>query len=251
MNNIQQNSRHRIPTKMMNLNIISWNINDASDSVLGPKYHNQDFLKIVDKSNIFCFQETKKEIKIPEFTCYNKLRPDSRSGGLCIGVSRDITRHVKAIDTKCCNDIMAIRISCEILDQNQDIILVNVYDSPENSSYKRKKLQQGTHNNTLDSLTEFLGNIKDAVPFVVGDLNARISNSSNHIHDDGGTLDELCDGSFSQKSYPLNQKRNSEDSVLNERGKKLLDFTAETNLKILNGLTIPRRRIGKIYVPSI
>ena len=116
------------------INLLSWNINDVTDKILGLKTRTQEFIMQLDGQQIFCLQETKAEVKIPDYVCRNQLRPDSRSGGLCIGVHRNIAHLVESVDTRKFPDIMAVRILKEATDQNKDIILVNIYDSPEASS---------------------------------------------------------------------------------------------------------------------
>ena len=68
------------------LSVLSWNIHDGMDSSYGPKTNDKDFIDVLKGCSIFCFQETKTAISIPNYRCFNKPRPDSRSGGLCIGV---------------------------------------------------------------------------------------------------------------------------------------------------------------------
>ena len=224
-------------TKEKGIDLLSWNINDIRDKVLGPKTANQEFLAQLKDQQIFCLQETKEEVKIPLFKCYNKLRADSRSGGLCIGVPRNIDHLVQLIDTRQYNDIMAIRLSAGIL--GDEVILVNVYDSPENSSYKIRRRRQGHFKDTLEELACFLSSLTCGTPYViVGDMNARIGELCEPPRATNNTIDDLIDGSFKSKSYNMTPVRNSEDSIINERGKKLLDFVSEVDIKILNGSTL-------------
>ena len=227
------------PMNTSGLDVLSWNINDVMDGTLGAKTASADFVKQLSASQIFLLQETKGDVKIPGYTCYNKLRKDSRSGGLCIGIRREISHLVKPISTTKYDDIMAVRLKGKLLEENRDLILVNVYDSPENSSYKSKKIKMGTHRPTLDILRDFLANIQDGTPyFIVGDFNARIGRKFEPVRDDRDLFDALRDGSYSSSSHAINYQRNSEDSKLNERGKNLLDLIRGANLKILNGTTI-------------
>ena len=217
--------------------MICWNINDIKDKVLGFKTANQDFLAQLKNQKIFCLQETKEEVQIPSFKCYNKLRVDSRSGGLCIGVVRELNHLVQLVDTSQYNDIMAVRLSARIL--GEEVILVNVYDSPENSSYKTRRRKQGHLKDTLEELSCFLSNLACGTPYViVGDMNARTGNLCEPPRTNNGTIDDLIDGSFLRRSYNMTPTRNSEDDTINERGKKLLDFTSEADIKILNGSTL-------------
>ena len=224
-------------TKEMGIDLLSWNINDVKDKVLGLKTSNQEFLAHLKEQQIFCLQETKEEVKIPLYKCYNKLRADSRSGGLCIGVPRNIEHLVQPVDTSQYNDIMAIRLSAGIL--GDEVILVNVYDSPENSSYKIRRRRQGHFKNTLEELACFLSSLTCGASYViVGDMNARIGGLCEPPRTTNNTVDDLIDGSFNSKSYNMTPVRNSEDSIINDRGKKLLDLVSEVDIKILNGSTL-------------
>ena len=231
-NRAQRNGSHQDRS----INLLSWNINDIKDKVLGLKTASLEFLAQLDGQDIFCLQETKEDVKIPLFKCYNKLRGDSRSGGLCIGVRREIDHLVQLMDTEHYHDIMAIRISAEIL--GVEVILVNVYDSPENSSYKIRRRNEGHFKDTMEELSGFLSSLTCGTPYmIVGDMNARISNHCEPPRSNNNTIDDLIDGSFKSKSY-MTQARNSEDSMINDRGKKLLDFVSEADLRILNGSTL-------------
>ena len=221
------------------VDLLSWNINDVKDSVLGRKTIHPQFVEQLHDQRIFCFQETKAEIKIPNYKCYNKLRSDSRSGGLCIGVHREYDHLVEPVDTSQFSDLMAVRLCKEFLDGNEAVILVNVYDSPENSSYKARKRKQGHLKETLEDLGCFLSSLKWGTPYiVVGDMNARTGNLSEPSVSNNDLLDELIDGSFQCKSHNMTSTRNSEDETINERGRKLLDLASEADLKILNGSTV-------------
>ena len=220
------------------IGLLSWNINDISDKILGPKTSTQQFLAQLNGQQVFCLQETKAEVKIPGFECRNKLRPDSRSGGLCIGVHRKIAHLVEPVDTGGFPDIMAVKISGEIMQGGEDVILVNAYDSPPDSSYKTKRRKKGLMRVTLEDLSSFLSGLKRGTPYIiVGDMNARTGNLTEPSRLKGDIIDDIINGSFKHESYPMAQTRNSEDATINERGKRLLDFVSEADLKILNGST--------------
>ncbi|KAL5264255.1 hypothetical protein ACHWQZ_G005375 [Mnemiopsis leidyi] len=224
----------------LGVDVISWNVNDMTDRILGKKSDCNEFINNLLASQIFLLQETKGGVKIPGYTCYNKLRSSSRSGGLCIGIRREISHLVKNLNTTGYDDIMAVRISGKLIEEKRDIILVNVYDSPENSSYKIKQIKSGTYRPTMDSLREFLANIQDGTPYLVaGDFNARTGERcepEQHIGED--LFDALCDGTYFTSSHNTDLQRSSQDPKINERGRVLLDLTREANLKILNGSTI-------------
>ena len=228
------------PAHDFNLHICSWNINDAKDSILGHKSSDADFANILSSNDIFCIQETKGEIKIPNYRCFNSLRPESRSGGLCIGIHHDLVKHCRYINTtKYSPDFQAIEISTNLTGLNSNLIIINVYDSPENSSYKAKLIKTGTFKDTLSSLNEFYESLPtNCDVLLLGDFNARTGNLNSISEDDNVRLQSLVDGSFNKTSYPTKPTRNSKDTVINERGRKLIDFATEWNLSIFNGSTI-------------
>ena len=221
--------------------IITWNIHDSSDSILGTKTTRKSFLNNINQGDIFCLQETKESLKIPGYTCYNSLRSDSRSGGLCLGVRHELLRHVKKLATKKFSpDIQAVVLSRHLTNLSKDTLLVNIYDSPDNSSYKVKKRAGGTYEETLETLNDFLViHGKDRLLLLCGDFNARIGSENSIASKDSELLDELANGSFSVNSHPTTERtRNSKDICLNARGKKLMNLAASHNLKILNGAII-------------
>ena len=101
---------------------------------------------------------------------------------------------------------------------------MNVYDFPENSSYKKK---QSTEATTLENLLELIG---DSEVFLAGDLNAR-TGQLNFKSEEGDWEDNT-----SQIVYGT--QRSSRDNVTNLRGRKLLDFISSCNISILNGCTL-------------
>ena len=138
------------------LSVLSWNIHDGMDSSYGPKTADNDFVDVLKGCSIFCFQETKTAINIPNYRCFNKPRPDSRSGGLCIGVQRSLGNMAKEIETEC-EDIMAITLRCKSGKESNNITIINVYDSQEESSFKsRRKQKMWIQHSTLDSLFDLL-----------------------------------------------------------------------------------------------
>jgi exonuclease III len=215
------------------LSIISWNIHDGLDAREGLKTGQEDFAKILSGCSVFCLQETKREINFPNYRCFNQLRSNSRSGGLCIGVHRSISDNVKLLKTKY-EDIQAVSITPDPSDPNSKFTLINVYDSPENSSFKSKrKLSDRDQLTTLDQLTDLLAKNNYGETILVGDFNAR-TRDSNHEFDQP---DEFINNTnpIDTRSHPLKSNRNSRDSVLNARGKLLVDFMACADMTILNG----------------
>ena len=210
------------------MSIISWNIHDGLDAREGLKTEQEDFAKILSDCSVFCLQETKREINFPNYRCFNQLRSNSRSGGLCIGVHRSLSDNVKLLKTKY-EDIQAVTITPDPSDPNSKFTLINVYDSPENSSFKSKrKLSDRDQLSTLDQLTDLLAKNNFGETILVGDFNARTRDFNHEFHQP----EEFTQNT---RSYPVISNRNSRDSVLNARGKLLVDFLACADMTILNG----------------
>ena len=204
----------------------------------GPKTDDHDFLDIITKSTIFCLQETKQEFFIPNYECFNSNRPKSRSGGICIGIHRSIASQIRVLKTEC-PDFQAVTMFPH--DEASRFTIINVYDSPENSSYKAKARNgcnsSGPVATTLDLILEFRAKNHDLGEILlVGDLNARTGNVNPVFEADDLDLDDDSGEIHKPSSFPEHQAdRSSKDGIVNARGKLLTDFLACTQLKILNG----------------
>ena len=209
------------------LSVLSWNINDISDQSLGNKSETEEFRAKIGQVPIFCLQETKNEVNVPNYRCFNKNRETSRSGGLCIGVHRSIAEHFTPIKTDS-PDIQALMISKSYTKWENDVFLINIYDSQEYSSYKMKMKKLGHDEQTLESLMNLIGeNITSSDIMLVGDFNAR-TGSLNYIP----LWNDWTDPKVMNAPKP---SRASKDQVLNERGRKLIDLISCCNLTLLNG----------------
>ena len=121
------------------LDILSWNVQDIKNQTLGDKTLLTEFYNVISKGIIVCLQETKEIVHMKDYKCYNSNRTESRSGGLCTAIHRSIDiKNVKIIP---CDspDILAVKIPKSTLKFHKDLIVVNVYDSQTQSSYKKKK----------------------------------------------------------------------------------------------------------------
>ena len=196
----------------------------------GIKSDDSEFASILNKHLIFCLQETKGDVNLPDYKCLNKLRTGSRSGGLCIGVHKTLANNIKKIPVRS-SDIQVIQVGINPEKKDEKLTIINVYDSPENSSYKKKLKRNSEINSTLDDLLAFFNrhpNLQNCI--LVGDFNAR-TNDQNHI-----LMDEIHeDNCQTISSGPLDSNRISHDKVINQRGRLFLDMLSCVNLTILNG----------------
>ena len=216
------------------LSILSWNVHDITDKILGPKTSSVEFCRILKQGLIFSLQETKSEVQLSEYRCFNKLRSKSRSGGLCIGIHRSISDNVQRVPCEY-EDILAVSIPSSITRLTKDVILINVYDSPPNSSYKCKQLAAGEDVNVMDQLMNFMAELDNKAIILSGDFNARTGKlNTETIHDFGQTFDQRA-----HRSRPsCSNNRASKDPITNERGKRFLEMLESCNLTILNGSTV-------------
>ena len=216
----RRNNRSRI-------RFLSWNINDLNDSIYGKKTRVSEFCDVLNSHDIFCLQETKGPLTLPEYRCYNNNRLSSRSGGVCIGVHRSLDQLVTKLDCKD-EDILAISIPGKLTGMEKDLVVINIYDSPENSSYKLKRCHTSAVDSTLNCLLDLIGGLQDCDLLILGDFNAR-TGYSNFITQNENWTDPR------QQSHAESLCRASKDPVTNERGRKLLDLISGCNLTILNG----------------
>ena len=216
------------------LSILSWNVHDITDKILGPKTTSEEFCRILKQGLIFSLQETKSEVQLSDYLCFNKLRSKSRSGGLCIGIHRSISDNVQRVPCEY-DDILAVSLPSSITRLTKDVILINVYDSPPNSSYKCKQLAAGEDVNVMDQLMNFMAELDNKAIILSGDFNARTGKlNTETIHDIGQTF-----GQRAHRSRPsCNNNRVSKDPITNERGKRFLEMLESCNLTILNGSTV-------------
>ena len=82
-------------------------------------------------------------------------------------------------------DFQAIGLSKGFFGLKRDMILVNVYNSPDNSSYKMNRHRTES---TIDTLCTFLSKIVQSGDIIMaGDLNARIGLEPDNLLPDKST----------------------------------------------------------------
>ena len=158
------------------LKFLCWNINHSRDKLEGAKVEIPEIRKLFNSHDIFAIQETKGVVNFSNYLCFNSHRNGSKSGGVCIGVHKSLKSGVTNVPVSSSEDIIAIKLKASYFDLDRDTYLVNVYDSPKNGSFKkrRKALSPEDDVSTLDHLQDFLANISlnDDI-ILLGDFNAR------------------------------------------------------------------------------
>jgi len=225
----------------MSVKLLSWNINHAN-SPLGPystKLLDPRFSSLLNKHDVVCLQETKSEVKFPNYLFWNSLRPgDNKSAGVCIGFRRSLSSGIKRIPgvTKS-PDLVIAKLDRVFFNQDQHIYLLTAYIPPTNSSSQYKR--NNPHRDTFDDIQRELSALPQDARFVIcGDFNGRTATSPDFTH---------TDQRFDQLPVDLigvapTCSRNSEDKILNKQGKELLDLCISSNLLIANG-----RSIGDVF----
>ena len=210
------------------LRILQWNIQSAN-SLGVPKTEHKDFAEILSQCGIFCLQETKAAITLAGYRCFNKLRSDSKSGGLCIGIERDLCNKWKVVEVQSdSDDVLAVHLWTRT--SADPILLVNVYDSPTNSTYKKNRCKDQAP--TLESVLQLLINHQSSQVLITGDFNAR-TGTLNHLLVDSEAEVEAEVPKSALQSW--GQRVSQDKMEPNARGKLLLEMFAETNTTLLNG----------------
>ena len=221
------------------LSFLSWNINDSRTSSEGSKAGDSDFTSVLTNHDIFCLQETKDCFTIPNYSCFNSNRPDSRSGGVCIGIKKSLAKGVAQFKTRGSHDIIGVTLKAKFFNLSQDLVILNVYNSPNNSSYTVRKQLQGDSEfvPTLDALEDILLSIPpNRSVLLVGDFNARSGNLED-THQQ--SLYPGCSDLVWDTEYPSNlPNRSNKDGSTNANGRTLLQLAKSANLIILNGRTV-------------
>ena len=212
----------------------SWNIQHKRCKLLGPKTEIDDFSKILRSSNIFALQETKGEIILPNYKCFNKLRKPSSSGGICIGVHRSLVPGCSSFTISESQDIQGLKLNKDFFGLKKNLIILNVYNSPENSSYKSKMKKNQDEVSTLEVLANVINRLpKDSDTLITGDFNSRIGVLPDTIAED--KYNHPLSSNWTGNSIPT---RASKDKLHNSSSKPFLDIITTENLRILNGRTL-------------
>ena len=79
------------------LKVLCWNINHSRDKYEGAKVDIPEFRQRLVNHDLFALQETKGEVNLQNYSCFNSNRRGSNSGGVCIGVHKSLKAGVKRV----------------------------------------------------------------------------------------------------------------------------------------------------------
>ena len=214
------------------LKIGCWNVNGLSN-----KINEYDFTEAIKGFDLICLQETKccqdQVISLEGYQLHNVNRPQEQnyppSGGLMILYNTEVSRGISFLKNTN-SEFQWLKLSKTFFTFENDLYICFAYIAPEHSSYVVR------HN--LEVLTQLEADISTYSTqgdiMIMGDTNSRTS-TKNELLDFNTTY--LPAPAFSGNSGII-PERQSKDSVLNTRGRELLDLCSKANLIILNGRTL-------------
>ena len=220
------------------LRLMSWNINHQRDKFEGIKFEIDQVQKLINSHDVICLQETKGQVSLRDFKCFNANRTGTNSGGVCTAIRKHLAAGAVRVHVPDCDDILIVKLRAKYFNLDKDLNLINVYDSPAYGSYK-KRMRSNTEEyiTTCEHLEECLSRIPDTEDAaILGDMNARtgtlkdflIPCESRNIHVD------LDPPQFITALIP----RNNQDRTLNSNGKPFIELLQTAGMIILNGRTI-------------
>ena len=162
----------------------------------------------------------------------SKLSTHGRnSGGVLLLIKKCFKKYIKEIKTNGDN-LVIVKINKEVFGVNKDVILVAIYVPPEGSPfYAEKMVKDGILSMEETLFQHFERELSDLSFIVIGDLNARTESKQYE--------DELMMNYATDENLDLDNDysaRSSNDTMINNFGKSLLEFCFMFELFILNGI---------------
>lgn len=171
---------------------------------------------------------------IAEFDVINLIRPRSprsrnRSGGLSIYIKNYIRKGGKFLEHET-SDYIWLKLDKSFFGISRHIYICFLYDPPAESTYSRQ------FDADIFSLIEkdISKRSKDGDIILAGDFNARTGDEPDLIRGDSSNHTPLFNSYSPDIDLP---SRSSQDNILSQRGKYLIDSCIQDKLRILNGRT--------------
>jgi len=222
----------------LDIKIGSLNINGS----LSKKLDFEDVKKFIKTTDICTIQESwmlpGEQIQFPSYKHFKNIRkPKNKakrgSGGMIILYKSELEKGITREKSKDEKHTIWLKCDKDFFNLQEHLYLANVYFPPQSSSYV---------DDSESILTKFEKDLSKFSNFgdicIIGDLNARISDFS----EDFLTEDFISPQENNDPTENINKilnKRTSEDSKKNKRGKNLEKLINANKLVLLNG-----RKIG-------
>ena len=241
----KDNKTSSVKNDIKEIKVVTWNVAGLLGRLVECEVSN-----FLCKFDIICLQETflvydfNTELKFKNYNCTQshaaKLSTAGRpSGGVLLLWKKSLDGFIDVINTGIKN-VLCIKIDKSLLNLTNDVILVTMYIHPINSAYYKEMEQE----NTLDLIEDFLAGMLESHPDVsvlmAGDANCRIS--------DWAPVIEEKDVNYLEKEQVIIFERKSIDNVINNYGKKMIEFCMCFQLIPLNGLKEKHFPKGYTYI---
>ncbi|NRB82080.1 MAG: endonuclease/exonuclease/phosphatase family protein, partial [Saccharospirillaceae bacterium] len=228
-----KNEGRGLNLNLLHSTILSWNIQSPA-SINGLKAEDDNFTKIIMKHDIVCLQEIRQGIKIPGYRTFSNLRQVDKYGGVGILYKNEISPGIQRIKNSI-GDIIACKLKKSFFNISSDIIIINAYVKPANTS---SNTSDSDGRDTLKQLDNLVSKLREQGEIILcGDFNSRIATEPDYIEHDSTGNDNFVP--LPDDYVPDNlTKRNSEDKKTNSYKRPLLELLINNRIHILNGRTL-------------
>ena len=222
-NNSKQNNSKSHQLKCGSLNVCS-----IRRKLLYP-----EFRELINDYDLFCVTETKLDsydiVDVPSYNFISQCRRQKvlrKSGGIGVFVKDSISQYIILIDSES-DYIMWFKLSKAFFKAEEDLIFGVVYLPPTDSRFNNPDELElfETEITNMSILHKYI--------FLVGNFNSRTQTQQEFIDSDDffsehfgydDTLDQFYNISSLLTQYNLESTRSSEDKILNNEGKLLIDI---------------------------
>lgn len=172
----------------------------------------------------------------PDYKVFSYFRPKTHkkgrySGGVTVLVKNDIAKGVKRVYNEY-HDMIFLLLDCKYFGIAKNILLGFIYIPPENSSvYNYQNYDPWSE--IEEVIAKCNNDLNEPDVLFIGDMNARTGIESDFIENDTNMFIPVPENYNADNVMP----RNSKDKIVNNFGRKLLDFCKATGMRILNGRT--------------
>jgi hypothetical protein len=219
------------------IDICAWNINGGLSDKLGmddiQEFLNEFDIILLSESWLYPWEDISISQSYETINiARSKIHPHARrnSGGLVVAVKNTISKFVSIV-ARTCDHIVVVKIK-----NTSDIFIIFVYLPPEGTTF------------LCDCGSDYISSLNETIAkfvnmgqvYVCGDFNARTGNMggcdpSKCIVDSQDTDLLYVNTHSSPVRMPNQISRPSQDTVINNRGKALVDLCDAANFIILNG----------------
>lgn len=223
------------------LKIGCWNIQGLQNKDVD-KTRDQSFIDQIRGYDIVALTETHtvegqtENIEVKDYDIYAIHRPKHikathGSGGIMLLIRSGLRDGIKIIPCQS-KDYVWVKLDKEFFSLEDDIYLCAVYSPPPDSAYSKRLDTDILEQIEIDTYKYK----KCGQVILIGDFNARTGTAPDYIIHDNDNYIPL------DEKYPIDsslQQRQSQDNIIDDRGKHLLEICIAAQLRILNG-----RKIG-------